>query len=125
MTLGERNEPYFDAVVKSFEQNTDNKYELFNPKEMTKKFPMLNMGPKVWGCFDPAAGILMADKALKLLWSNYQKHGGKILDNCTVEQVIPQKNKVQLVLGNGSKIEAKSVVVCAGPWTSRIMEPLG
>ena len=29
---------------------------------------MIDMGPKIWGCYDPSAGILMADKCLKLLW---------------------------------------------------------
>ena len=68
LTLGERYEGYFGKVVDSFEENTGSKYELYNPKEMAVRFPMIDMGPKIWGCYDPSAGILMADKCLKLLW---------------------------------------------------------
>ena len=66
--MGERYEGYFGKVVDSFEENTGSKYELYNPKEMAVRFPMIDMGPKIWGCYDPSAGILMADKCLKLLW---------------------------------------------------------
>ena len=66
--MGERYEGYFGKVVDSFEENTGSKYELYNPKEMAIRFPMIDMGPKIWGCYDPSAGILMADKCLKLLW---------------------------------------------------------
>jgi hypothetical protein len=66
--LGERYEGYFGKVVDSFEANTGSKYELYNPKEMAIRFPMIDMGQKIWGCYDPSAGILMADKCLKLLW---------------------------------------------------------
>ena len=66
--MGERNEKYFGKVVKSFQETKTEPFELYTPEEMKSKFPMLNMGPKVWGCFDPAAGIIMSDKALKLLW---------------------------------------------------------
>ena len=66
--MGERHEGYFGKVVDSFEENTGSKYELYNPKEMAVRFPMIDMGPKIWGCYDPSAGILMADKCLKLLW---------------------------------------------------------
>ena len=68
LTLGERHKGYFGKVVKSFEANEGSKYELYNPTEMASKFPMIDMGPEIWGCYDPSAGILKADKALKLLW---------------------------------------------------------
>ena len=68
LTLGEIDESYFSKVLKSFKQNPDVKYELYNPKEMIDKFPNLTMGPTIWGMFDPIAGLIMADKALKTLW---------------------------------------------------------
>ena len=69
--MGKRYEGYFGKVIESFQVNPNSKYELYNPTEMTDKFPMIDMGPNIWGCYDPAAGIIMADKALKLLWVYY------------------------------------------------------
>ena len=68
LTLGKRYEGYFAKIIESFQANPNSKYELYNPKEMTSKFPMIDMGPNIWGCYDPAAGIIHADKALKLIW---------------------------------------------------------
>ena len=68
LTLGEIDESYFSKVLKSFQQNPDVKYELYDPKQLAEKFPNLTMGPTVWGMLDPIAGLIMADKALKTLW---------------------------------------------------------
>lgn len=125
--MAERNESYFSRIIESFEKNPDAEYELYSPMEMKQRFPMLNMGDKVWGCFDPAAGIIMSDKALKLIWNNYSQSGGTIRDNCRMKQIVPLNNpqRVRIELENGENIVAKSVVVCAGPWTSKVMDPLG
>ena len=64
MVLGKREQPYFDGVIESF---IDNKmeYELYNPDELKRKFSNLTMANDEWGCFDPAGGVLLADKCLK------------------------------------------------------------
>ena len=54
------------------------------------------------------------------------KHGGKLIDNCPVKKIIPiDENSVKIQLLNGSELKSKSLVVCAGPWTSKFMDPLG
>jgi len=87
---------------------------------------MIDMGPNIWGCYDPAAGIIHADKALKLIWDNFQKYGGKIRDNCQLKEIIPEgPERIKLILQDGTQLNSKSIVICAGPWTSRILKPLG
>ena len=90
LTLGEIDESYFSKVLQSFRQNPDVEYELYSPDQMSKKFPNLTMGPTIWGMYDPIAGLIMADKALKTLWDNIQQRGGKIMDNCPVKKIVPQ-----------------------------------
>ena len=61
-----------------------------------------------------------------LFQSSYVKHGGKLIDNCPVKKIIPiDENSVKIQLLNGSELKSKSLVVCAGPWTSKFMDPLG
>ncbi len=124
--MGEKDESYFSRVLKSFEANPGVEFELLDPNQMRAKFPQLTMGPTVWGMYDPAAGIIMSDKALKLLWDNYKKLGGIIKDNCPVLKISPiNQHKVQVWLEDGTKLECKSIVVCAGPWAAKMMSPLG
>ena len=67
LVLGKREQPYFDGVIESF---IDNKmeYELYNPDELKRKFSNLTMANDEWGCYDPAGGVLLADKCLKSVW---------------------------------------------------------
>ena len=124
LTLGELDESYFSKVLKSFRQNPEVEYELYTPDQMAIKFPNLSMGPSIWGMYDPIAGLIMADKALKTLWENILAQGVQIKDNCPVKKIIPMTSSVQVVLVDGTILVAKSLVVCAGAWTNRILEPL-
>ena len=47
------------------------------------------------------------------------------MDNCKVRNIRPTTDSVQVILYNGSILEAKSLVVCAGAWTNQILESLG
>ena len=61
-----------------------------------------------------------------LFKNNFQKHGGSLIDNCTIKEIVPEgPEKIKLILQNGNILNAKSIVICAGPWTSRLLEPLG
>ena len=115
------------------------------PNELAEKYPNLTMGENIWGLLDPTAGILFSDKALGAVWVNfstyyYQKisfikiiflqkmytnHGGKIIDNCPIDKIYPESSKsVRVKLANGQIIQSKSLVICAGPWTNKVLEPL-
>ena len=123
--LGKRDEPCFSDIVESFKANPSAKYSLYSPTEMEKKYPNLTMGPEVWGCYDPVAGVLLADKCLEHVWKSYQKLGGVLLDNHPVKSLKPFGNGVKIELIDGTAFHSKSCVICAGPWTNQILEPLG
>ena len=67
LVFGKRDQSYFKEVIESFNVNKI-EFKLYNPEEIRKKYANLTMGPDVWGCYDPAAGVLMADKCLKTVW---------------------------------------------------------
>lgn len=125
LVLGPRGDSYFDDTVESLSKNAS-EFQLFSPEELATEYPNLTMGPNVWGCLDPMGGIIMADKALKTVWSSFEKHGGQIIDNAPVKEISVQNSScVKIRLKDGTTLESKSVVVCAGPWTNKLMEPLG
>ena len=54
------------------------------------------------------------------------KSGGNLRDNCPVKQIFPiDESMVKIELLDGSEVMTKSLVVCAGPWTNKLMNPIG
>ena len=63
------------------------------------------------------------------------KYGCTIIDATPVEEIVP-KHKSQvvddfdsekwctIVCRNGTKYQCQKVILCAGPWTNRIIQPL-
>lgn len=120
-----RNDPYLTNSVQSLSYHKL-EHKLFSPEEMLTEYPNLKMGPTVWGCLDPSGGVILADKALNAVWSSVKKHGGQIIDNVPVKEILVQtENSVKIMLRNGNFLCSKKVVICAGPWTSKLLEPLG
>ena len=56
----------------------------------------------------------------------FLKSGGNLRDNCPVKQIFPvDESMVKIELLDGSEVMTKSLVVCAGPWTNKLMNPIG
>jgi glycine/D-amino acid oxidase-like deaminating enzyme len=55
----------------------------------------------------------------------FQNSGGTIIDNCLVEKIVPFGDRTKIFLDSSRVLTSKAVVVCAGPWTNRLLEPLG
>jgi len=66
--MGDDTSNFVDEVIGSFEQTPNSEFEELSPEELKLRYPCLNMADKVRGCYDPQAGLIMADKALKVLW---------------------------------------------------------
>ena len=120
-------------------------FEVYNPEQLGKKYTNLTMGPNIWGLLDPSAGILFSDKALGAVWVStevllksdqklskyysiqkmFKAKGGLIMDNCPIDQIVPEsQNSVRVDLKNGKTLISRSLVICAGPWTNKLLEPL-
>ena len=74
------------AVYQVKDKSKPEKYlPLNDPTGMSRTFPNLTMESNIWGCYDPAAGVLMADKVVghfnprlfnpKLLHRTFQPQG--------------------------------------------------
>jgi len=42
----------------------------FVQEELKKRYPCLNMEDTIGGCYDPLAGVIKADEALRVIWVN-------------------------------------------------------
>ena len=63
---------------------------------------------------------------ISIFQNTFIKRGGNLRDNCPVKQIFPMdETMVKIELLDGSVVKTKSLVVCAGPWTNKLMNPLG
>ncbi len=115
----------FMAVLRDSERP----HEWLGSKELATRFPMLNY-PQRWGAaFDPNGGILIAHRCLSAVQSRFAELGGSIVTG-HIEAVEPRA-------GGGVRIAMRSdasggieeqhsdrAVICAGPWTGKLLPQL-
>ncbi len=91
-------------------------------------FPSLRLGGRaaVDGVLDRGGGIIMADKALSAARAAAAARGCSVLDGFPVEKIVPRgAGAVDVVGGGGRTLSARGVVICAGAWTNKLLEPIG
>ena len=114
--------------------------------QMEANFPGLKVDNKSIGCFDREAGIVRADKALnatlvevtnhtkinivnnKLMFRQAmaQSYGCTLVDDFPVTDIEPHaSDNTATVKGPRGSYTCKSVILCCGPWTNKLLEPLG
>ena len=55
----------------------------------------------------------------------FKAKGGLIMDNCPIDQIVPEsQSSVRVDLKTGRTVFSRSLVICAGPWTNKLLEPL-
>ncbi|GIY28904.1 peroxisomal sarcosine oxidase [Caerostris darwini] len=73
---------------------------------------------------DNSGGILRAQKAVLAIQALFRERGGDQWDNCQVLKIEPVDDaSVKLFLEPQKVVTAKSVVVCAGAWTQKLLSP--
>jgi len=127
-------ESFSRSVINSFRQSafaegTD--YAILeDARNLCDVFPEIAYNPSYVGSVDNNAGFLKADKALQGTLKIAVENGCVIKDNFPVTRITPFEDFV-IVTGRDPKsakemaFSASSVIVCAGPWTNRILSPLG
>ncbi|KAJ8044127.1 Peroxisomal sarcosine oxidase [Holothuria leucospilota] len=91
--------------------------------ELLQRYPGMRLTKDFRVLLDESAGTLRADKALKGFQDEFKKRGGVIHDEEKVLSIIP--GKIVTVCTNKNKYTTKSVILTAGPWSSKLLQPLG
>jgi sarcosine oxidase/L-pipecolate oxidase len=103
--------------------------EWLDSKDIASRFPMLHY-PQEWGAaWDPNGGILIAHRCLDMVQSRFKAAGGRII-TARVESVesIPDSGvRIRMrsdISGKTVSSDFDSTVVCAGPWTGKLLPQL-
>lgn len=103
--------------------------EWWDAKTIRQRFPNIRY-PDGWGAaWDPNGGILFAHRCLNAVQSRFRELGGAVI-NATAEKIDEAlADSVGIRVrrapdGRGETLEFDRVVVCAGPWTGRVLPQL-
>ena len=99
-------------------------HEVLSPREVQRRYPAIELPQDYSSVWQPDAGILRSDAINALHIRHAIAQGAQVVTNARVLAIEPRAGVVRLVLDDGRAIEAGSVVVCAGPWTSDLVPSL-
>jgi glycine/D-amino acid oxidase-like deaminating enzyme len=100
-------------------------YETLTHETAKSRFPHFNFKPEHKIVYQPDGGVVLAEKALNVLWSLAEKNGAKILTGEKATGIKVEKKKVTITTLNGNQFKGKKVVLAMGAWTKTILEQNG
>nr|XP_036864301.1 peroxisomal sarcosine oxidase isoform X3 [Manis javanica] len=92
-------------------------------EELKLRFPNIRLARGEVGLLDKSGGVLYADKALRALQDAIRQLGGLVHDGEKVMEIKP--GLPVMVKSTSRSYQAKSLIITAGPWTNRLLHPLG
>ncbi len=128
LNFGPEGDPYLEEHM-AVARSGGRPCEWMGADDIAARFPMLNY-PKEWGAaWDPSGGILLADRCLDAVRRRFLEVGGTLLEG-RVESVEAQADggvRVEVrrsPAGPSEQNHFDKAVVCAGPWTARLLPQL-
>lgn len=98
-------------------------HECLSSVDLKHRFPNLRFTEGEVALLDKTGGVLYADKALRALQHVICQLGGMVCDG---EKVVEIRPGLPVTVKTTSKsYQANSLVITAGPWTNRVLRPLG
>ncbi|XP_004747007.1 peroxisomal sarcosine oxidase isoform X1 [Mustela nigripes] len=98
-------------------------HQCLSAEELKQCFPNVRLARGEVGLLDKSGGVLYADRALRALQDAIQRLGGLVRDGEKVEEIKP--GQPITVRSTSRSYQARSLIITAGPWTNRLLRPLG
>lgn len=115
--------PGAPLVAESWRSSTEHhlRSERLTAREANARFPAFDL-PDEWDViFQPDAGALLPEKAIRLFIAGAKAHGAAVRLNTRVISVEPVGDRVKIVLEGGERIEVGSAVISAGAWIGDLL----
>ena len=99
-------------------------FEELDSSELMRRWPQWHVGEDVTALYQEQSGIAMASRANSAHRRLAAEHGADLLDSAGVESITETGGEVEVIAG-GVAYRAANLVVAAGAWTNRALDPLG
>lgn len=100
-------------------------YERLSAQESRRRFPQFQLDEGSEAIYQPQAGIIFADQAVKALWRLAQANGADTRTGERIEQIIVQEDGIVLQSKSGTIGRAPRLVLAAGAWAGQLLASLG
>ncbi|MGA0599662.1 N-methyl-L-tryptophan oxidase [Caulobacter sp. KR2-114] len=99
-------------------------HEALTAAQARARFPAFDL-PDDWSIvFQPQAGLVRADLAMRLHMAGARTAGAVVREGAVVQAIEPGGSAVRLVLASGEAIAAEAVIVAAGGWIGELVPEL-
>ena len=129
INLGETGDPDLEGFISVLEANSRT-VEWLDSGVLAERYPMFSY-PKEWGAaYDPDGGILIAHQCVQAVQDSFLAMGGQLV-TAAVESVdetdtgTVRISATETTSGQQTKSDFDQVVVCAGPWTGKLVPAFG
>nr|XP_057935144.1 peroxisomal sarcosine oxidase [Doryrhamphus excisus] len=122
LVMGPESSQSYMGFKKSLEKNKSPMVVL-TPENFNQHIPNVILADGDGAFVDTTAGVLYADRALKVVQDQFQKLGGVIKDQEKVTDIKP--GPTVTVTASAGVYRAKGVVITAGPWAKTLLAHVG
>src|SRR5262245_19483933 len=100
-------------------------HEVLTGAEANRRFPAFNVPTDFVASYQADAGLLRADRAVRLHVAGARAAGADVAVVAKVVAVEPKGGGVEIVLADGRRIVAGAAILAAGPWIADLAPELG
>jgi monomeric sarcosine oxidase len=95
-------------------------YEELSGKELSKRWPQINVEDVRWAIYEPEGGFLSARLACQTVVDQFVKEGGDYKQAAVLPHDLEDGARHGLTLSDGSQLSADRYVFACGPWLGKL-----
>ncbi|MDB4877656.1 MAG: dependent oxidoreductase [Gemmatimonadetes bacterium] len=99
-------------------------YQILNPDDVRKSFPVIGMDDITAVLYEPDAGVVRARRATQAASAVFEKLGGKLVIGRATPSKISNGRLEEITLDTGATLRADTFVYCVGPWLGKTFPEL-
>jgi monomeric sarcosine oxidase len=99
-------------------------YERLDASEIMRRWPPFRLTEDIHGLFQPESGIAMAARGNATHIRMARDHGATLREHAAVEAIRPLDGEIEVRAG-GTAYRCNRLVIAAGAWSNRALEPFG
>lgn len=94
-------------------------YQVLNPDDVRKAFPVISMDDITAVLYEPDAGVVRARRAAQTAAAAFESLGGKIIIGRATPSKVANGKLEEIKLDTGQTLRADTFVFCVGPWLGK------
>jgi sarcosine oxidase len=99
-------------------------YERLDAEEIMRRWPPFRLSDDIHGLFQPESGIAMAARGNATHIRLAREHGATLREHAPVADISARNGEIEVGAG-GTRYRCSRLVITAGAWSNRALEPFG